>query len=198
LYRRSVSGVSGHARSELNTRDVFESSFGDVGLDFSCIHAGWRVLYLESAQVAQRLRASLPASEVVCAGIQSNSYFDQEARVRDYDPRWPSLFEAENALITEALHTILPISPVLYKIHHIGSTSVPGMRAKAVVDIEINVAFACDFLGETLFLFLFQRGYQVVSVSAKHVLLWKPSSPDAVFFLVTSISLPNCFSRFYV
>lgn len=49
--------------------------------------------------------------------------------VTDYNPMWPAMFEAEAAKIKEIF------SDELIAIHHIGSTSVPGMKAKPIIDI---------------------------------------------------------------
>jgi GrpB-like predicted nucleotidyltransferase (UPF0157 family) len=49
-----------------------------------------------------------------------------------YDPRWPSHFAAEQARI----RALLPPSAV---IEHIGSTAVPGLAAKPVIDIMIGL-----------------------------------------------------------
>jgi GrpB-like predicted nucleotidyltransferase (UPF0157 family) len=53
--------------------------------------------------------------------------------VVDYDPSWPSLYEAERAQIQAAL------GQGAFQIEHIGSTSVPGLPAKPVIDIAIGV-----------------------------------------------------------
>jgi GrpB-like predicted nucleotidyltransferase (UPF0157 family) len=49
-----------------------------------------------------------------------------------YDPRWPRLYEAEIARVTEAL------APVIAG-EHVGSTSVPGLAAKPTIDIAVAV-----------------------------------------------------------
>jgi GrpB-like predicted nucleotidyltransferase (UPF0157 family) len=46
-----------------------------------------------------------------------------------YDPQWPAMFEAEAARIERAM-VGLPI-----RLEHIGSTAVPGLAAKPVIDI---------------------------------------------------------------
>ena len=52
-----------------------------------------------------------------------------------YDPAWPSRFEAERELLAET------IGPWLAgPIEHVGSTAVPGMAAKPVIDIMAPVA----------------------------------------------------------
>jgi hypothetical protein len=52
----------------------------------------------------------------------------------DYDPSWPKRFEAQRERIIKAL------GPALLRIEHIGSTSVPGLAAKPIIDILISVA----------------------------------------------------------
>lgn len=51
----------------------------------------------------------------------------------DYDPAWPSLFEDEAGRIRQALRD------VAVRIEHVGSTAVPGLAAKPVVDIQVSV-----------------------------------------------------------
>jgi len=53
--------------------------------------------------------------------------------VIDYDKQWPELFEAENSRLQ------LLLGKVVIRIHHIGSTSVPGLAAKPVIDIMLEV-----------------------------------------------------------
>jgi GrpB-like predicted nucleotidyltransferase (UPF0157 family) len=51
-----------------------------------------------------------------------------------YDSRWPAAFAAEARRIEAALGDI-PI-----RLHHIGSTAVPGLCAKPVIDMLLEVA----------------------------------------------------------
>lgn len=53
----------------------------------------------------------------------------QHVTVTAYDPRWPQLYEREAAAISAAL------GGALATIHHIGSTAVPGLAAKPIIDI---------------------------------------------------------------
>ncbi len=50
------------------------------------------------------------------------------------DPSWPAAFEAEAARIRTAL------GAMALRIDHHGSTAVPGLRAKPVIDIQVSVA----------------------------------------------------------
>jgi len=51
-----------------------------------------------------------------------------------YDPAWPQLFEAERERLEQALAPWLSCG-----IHHIGSTAVPGLAAKPIVDMLAGV-----------------------------------------------------------
>jgi GrpB-like predicted nucleotidyltransferase (UPF0157 family) len=56
--------------------------------------------------------------------------------VRDYDPAWPQQFEQLRAEYASAL--CAAAVPFL-SIEHVGSTSVPGLAAKPVLDVDIVV-----------------------------------------------------------
>ncbi len=53
--------------------------------------------------------------------------------VTPYDPRWPEAYDAE----AKRLRAIL--EPEIIAIEHIGSTAVPGMSAKPIIDVLIAV-----------------------------------------------------------
>ncbi len=52
--------------------------------------------------------------------------------VTSYDPRWPADFEAIRAHVSPALGDDL-----VARIEHVGSTSVPGLAAKPIIDIDV-------------------------------------------------------------
>jgi GrpB-like predicted nucleotidyltransferase (UPF0157 family) len=54
--------------------------------------------------------------------------------VVQYDPAWPAQFQAEAAALAEVLRPWL-VAPV----EHIGSTSVPGLDAKPILDMMAGV-----------------------------------------------------------
>lgn len=51
-----------------------------------------------------------------------------------YDPAWPARFERHAAAILRACR------PSVTEIHHIGSTSIPGLAAKPIIDIMPGLA----------------------------------------------------------
>ena len=56
----------------------------------------------------------------------------------EYDPEWPLLFEREAERIRAAL------GEKALRIEHVGSTSIPGLAAKPVIDIDLVVADSAD------------------------------------------------------
>jgi GrpB-like predicted nucleotidyltransferase (UPF0157 family) len=58
--------------------------------------------------------------------------------VIDYDPEWPVRFEKLRDRIWPALND------VALRIEHVGSTSVPGLAAKPIIDMTIVVARKLD------------------------------------------------------
>lgn len=58
--------------------------------------------------------------------------------VMDYDPTWPQTYARWRQRIDTAL------GPAALGIEHVGSTSVPGLAAKPIVDIQVSVADLTD------------------------------------------------------
>ncbi len=54
-----------------------------------------------------------------------------KAVVVPYDPNWPVLFEEERRRILGA------VGHIVAGVHHVGSTSIPGMAAKPILDIAV-------------------------------------------------------------
>jgi GrpB-like predicted nucleotidyltransferase (UPF0157 family) len=53
--------------------------------------------------------------------------------ILDYNPRWPQEFQTHKKIIADALGV------AALRIEHIGSTSVPGLAAKPVIDVLLVV-----------------------------------------------------------
>jgi GrpB-like predicted nucleotidyltransferase (UPF0157 family) len=62
----------------------------------------------------------------------------REIRIVDYDPEWPGKYEAHSDRIRRAL------GESLLRIEHIGSTAVPGLGAKPIIDILVVVPDSSD------------------------------------------------------
>jgi GrpB-like predicted nucleotidyltransferase (UPF0157 family) len=53
-----------------------------------------------------------------------------------YDPAWPDLYDEEMERVTGA------VGHIIRRIAHVGSTAVPGLAAKAIIDMTAGVADA--------------------------------------------------------
>ena len=54
--------------------------------------------------------------------------------IADYDPDWPRRFDAQRERIASAL------GDVALRIDHVGSTAVPGLAAKPIIDVLVVIA----------------------------------------------------------
>ena len=59
--------------------------------------------------------------------------------VVDYDPQWPKTFETLRSRLAEGLGSLA------VAIEHVGSTAVPGLAAKPIIDIDVLLKSASDF-----------------------------------------------------
>ncbi|HVW48426.1 MAG TPA: GrpB family protein [Solirubrobacterales bacterium] len=63
---------------------------------------------------------------------------DPALRIVEYDPAWPEMAAAEIARIAAA------VGEAAVRIDHVGSTAVPGLAAKPIVDLQLSVADIAD------------------------------------------------------
>jgi GrpB-like predicted nucleotidyltransferase (UPF0157 family) len=103
----------------------------------------------EAAQWGPGEEASLRA-----AWVTEPPRLDGPVTLAAYDPGWPALFEREAARLRGVL------GPRVRLLEHIGSTSVPGLAAKPVIDILMVVADPADESGYVAP--LEQAGYRLV------------------------------------
>jgi GrpB-like predicted nucleotidyltransferase (UPF0157 family) len=66
---------------------------------------------------------------------QGEAMTDERIHLRAYDPEWAGQFELEAKVLDAALGPY-----IVGGIHHVGSTAVPGLTAKPIIDIMIGVA----------------------------------------------------------
>ena len=60
--------------------------------------------------------------------------FDPAVRILEYEPAWPRMATAEIARIAAA------VGEAAVRVDHVGSTAVPGLAAKPIVDLQLAVA----------------------------------------------------------
>jgi GrpB-like predicted nucleotidyltransferase (UPF0157 family) len=74
--------------------------------------------------------------------------------IEDYDPAWAGQFAAASAQLSQAL------GDLVISIEHVGSTSVPGLAAKPIIDIDLSIE---DTATEPRYLPALERlGYRLV------------------------------------
>ena len=98
----------------------------------------------------------------------------------DYDAAWPRRFEIERDRIATALRERA------LAIHHMGSTAVPGLAAKPIVDVLLVVedvgddAIIAALVAAGYELRVREPGHRMVRTPARdvHVHLWSAASPE--------------------
>lgn len=84
----------------------------------------------------------------------------ERVRITAYDPAWPSRFEQE----ARHLRTCLPPESI-GRIAHFGSTAVPGLAAKPIIDMLVEVP-SLQHVHDTIAPMLKRQGYEY---------FWRPS-----------------------
>ena len=74
-------------------------------------------------------------AEIVIGGAQP---LTKPIEIHDYDPDWPRLYQREEARLREVL------GDRIVRVEHAGSTSVPGLPAKPIIDLVLEVADTTD------------------------------------------------------
>jgi GrpB-like predicted nucleotidyltransferase (UPF0157 family) len=99
----------------------------------------------------------------------------------EYDEAWPERFNEERARVLSAL------GGAALRIEHIGSTAVPGLAAKPIVDVLVTVA---DVNDENAFRTALEaQGYQLrvrepghrmfrTTARAVHIHVWSDADPE--------------------
>ena len=100
----------------------------------------------------------------------------REIVIAPYDPAWPERFRAERARIAAAL------GGRALRTEHIGSTSVPGLAAKPIVDVLVEVAAldGVDLAGAGYVLRVREEGHLMFRTPALdvHVHVWPSGHAD--------------------
>ncbi|GGV31901.1 GrpB family protein [Streptomyces spectabilis] len=87
----------------------------------------------QESQDEEQARVPMSAQEIEAATVGAAPRLDGQVTLRAYDPRWAEAFAREAAAIRDVL------GGVRHEIEHAGSTSVPGLVAKPVVDMVLTL-----------------------------------------------------------
>lgn len=105
------------------------------------------------------------SENVLARHASLNEAFDPAVRIVEHDHAWARQADEELRRIGEAL------GPLAVRLEHVGSTAVPGLAAKPILDLQLSVASVeprADYIGP-----LQQLGYLFAP---------DPDSPDLHFF----------------
>lgn len=105
-----------------------------------------------------------------------------EIIVVDYDPKWPHLFETLRGRIWSA------VADIAISIEHVGSTSVPGLAAKPVIDMDVVVAERDVALGIARLTSLGYCHRGDLGVPQREAFHARPGSPPHHLYLCPSTS----------
>lgn len=78
------------------------------------------------------------AESVAAGGRQVGRERSDPIAIAPYDPVWPERFEQMRGRLAVAL------GPVALRIDHVGSTAVPGLASKPIIDIQVSVTNVDD------------------------------------------------------
>ena len=95
-------------------------------------------LHLELDATPIDRRQPLTDNEIRAAHVGEVNPLNGSIWIVDYDSQWGALFEREAARI----RSVLSVSAL--RIEHVGSTSVPGLAAKPIIDIVLVVTDSAD------------------------------------------------------
>jgi GrpB-like predicted nucleotidyltransferase (UPF0157 family) len=88
-------------------------------------------------EVTQRFHGSPEQMAVALVG-EPPSAWGKPIVIEDYDPAWADRFAAARSALHQAL------GEVIIDLEHVGSTSVPGLPAKPIIDIDLSIADTAD------------------------------------------------------
>jgi len=87
-------------------------------------------------EVTQRFHGTPEQMAIALVGEAPAKW--QSIVIEDYDPAWVDRFAAASSPLTEALGSLI------VSIEHVGSTSVPGLAAKPIIDIDLLIDDTTD------------------------------------------------------
>jgi GrpB-like predicted nucleotidyltransferase (UPF0157 family) len=105
----------------------------------------------------------------------------QPVHIADYDPQWPATFRQIRDQITAAL------GPLALRIEHVGSTAVPGLAAKPIIDLDVVIATRSDLPAVTAN--LRPLGYQPegdLRVAGREAFTTPPGAPPHHLYVCTA------------
>jgi GrpB-like predicted nucleotidyltransferase (UPF0157 family) len=108
-----------------------------------CAVVSWSTLLLQEVELAeypkeimQRFHGTPEQNAIALVGERPARW--DHIVIEGYDPAWVDRFAAATSLLDEAL------GGLIIAIEHVGSTSVPGLPAKPIIDIDLLIEDTAD------------------------------------------------------
>ncbi len=118
--------------------------------------------------------------------LARTTFEDSPFVVVDYDDAWPALFEELAGPVREAC------SDLGAEVEHVGSTAVPGLAAKPIVDIDVVVRSAADVPAAIERLRSLGYVYQGdKGIPGREAFLWPPGSTPHHLYVVGAGNEPH-------
>jgi GrpB-like predicted nucleotidyltransferase (UPF0157 family) len=127
--------TDGELFDEWRIRRAREGVRVDV-IDLYELVAASRGIEPDALSLEERKRLAARAMEVMWPGFEkvAPSMGTGPVRLVEYDPSWPARYTTWRARLEG------PLAGIATRIAHIGSTAVPGLTAKPIVDVMVSVA----------------------------------------------------------
>ena len=90
------------------------------------------------SEVSPRTNTSLTEEQIIASTVGERKPLNSTIYLAPYDPAWPSVFSRLEKQIPGAL------GDGILLLEHVGSTSVPGLSAKPILDMVLAVADSND------------------------------------------------------
>jgi D-alanyl-D-alanine dipeptidase len=130
-WKGAPTGASGLSPQASENRRLLCHIMHSTGLS-NCRTEFWHWSYGDSAW-ATRVGAPVAVYGLVEPPPGATRVTGPKIRVVPYDPDWPRQFEELRTVLAAKL------GPLTTRIEHVGSTAVPGLSAKSILDVDIVV-----------------------------------------------------------
>jgi GrpB-like predicted nucleotidyltransferase (UPF0157 family) len=92
----------------------------------------------DQSEASRRANTPLTEDQILAATVGERQPLNNSITLAPYDSEWPSLFDRLKKHLNEALGDNILL------LEHVGSTAVPGLSAKPIIDMVLAVADSSD------------------------------------------------------
>jgi UDP-glucose 4-epimerase len=125
--------IGRHVNRQVGPRRLGDPPVLVASIDRAAAVLGWRPMRSTLEAMIGSAWTRRRADSLNAAWVEPAPRLEGKITLADYDPAWPGLFEREAARIRGVLGSSV------VSLDHVGSTSVPGLAAKPLIDILLVV-----------------------------------------------------------